>query len=157
MVDRWSRAKDALVTAAAAVADSGCCSDSPGPLAQAVPQVVDALCDDLNLARAVAALNEACARLADRPGVDPRSELESLLAIDGVLGVLGRNGRVGPAAAVSTPEFDASVDRLVAARDAARAARDWVESDRIRAELQSMGVVVVDRPGGSTWSRSPSA
>jgi cysteinyl-tRNA synthetase len=48
---------------------------------------------------------------------------------------------------------DAAVDLLVAERDAARAARDWATSDRIRARLQEMGVVVVDRPGGSTWSR----
>jgi cysteinyl-tRNA synthetase len=43
------------------------------------------------------------------------------------------------------------VDLLVAARDAARARRDWKESDRIRDELAKMGVVLKDTKDGTTW------
>jgi cysteinyl-tRNA synthetase len=34
---------------------------------------------------------------------------------------------------------------------AARAAKDWPTADRIRAELDGMGVVVMDGPQGATW------
>jgi cysteinyl-tRNA synthetase len=40
---------------------------------------------------------------------------------------------------------------LVAAREAARARKDWSESDRIRDELAKMGVVLKDTKDGTTW------
>jgi cysteinyl-tRNA synthetase len=47
----------------------------------------------------------------------------------------------------------AEVERLLAARTAARAAKDWPASDRVRDELARMGVTVKDGPQGPTWSR----
>jgi len=43
------------------------------------------------------------------------------------------------------------IDGLVAARDAARAAKDWSEADRLRAELTALNVEVMDGPAGATW------
>jgi cysteinyl-tRNA synthetase len=43
------------------------------------------------------------------------------------------------------------VDELVAARTAARARKDFGESDRIRDELAAMGVVIKDSKEGTTW------
>jgi cysteinyl-tRNA synthetase len=48
---------------------------------------------------------------------------------------------------------DAEIDALVAARDAARAGRDFAEADRIRAELSAQGVTLEDGPSGTTWHR----
>jgi cysteinyl-tRNA synthetase len=45
----------------------------------------------------------------------------------------------------------AEVDALIAARLAARASKDWAESDRIRDQLTAMGVVLEDGKGGTTW------
>jgi cysteinyl-tRNA synthetase len=45
----------------------------------------------------------------------------------------------------------AVVENLIAARTSARAARNWLESDRIRDELLRMGVVVKDSHEGTTW------
>ena len=45
----------------------------------------------------------------------------------------------------------ARVEQLLAARVEARAAKDWPTADRIRAELDGMGVVVMDGPQGATW------
>ena len=45
----------------------------------------------------------------------------------------------------------AEVEALIAARLAARAGKDWAESDRIRDQLTAMGVVLEDRKGGTTW------
>jgi cysteinyl-tRNA synthetase len=50
---------------------------------------------------------------------------------------------------------DAEVDARIAARTAARARKDFKESDRIRAELAVNGVVLEDKPGGETrWRRA---
>jgi cysteinyl-tRNA synthetase len=46
------------------------------------------------------------------------------------------------------------IDALVAARSAARAVRNFAESDRIRDELAAAGIVLEDGPGGTTWRRA---
>jgi cysteinyl-tRNA synthetase len=43
------------------------------------------------------------------------------------------------------------VTALIAARNAARQAKNFRESDRIRDELAKMGVVVKDAKDGTTW------
>jgi cysteinyl-tRNA synthetase len=45
----------------------------------------------------------------------------------------------------------AKVDALLAERTAARARKDFKESDRIRDELAAMGVVIKDSKDGTTW------
>jgi cysteinyl-tRNA synthetase len=50
---------------------------------------------------------------------------------------------------------DAAVEERIAARAAARRAKNWAESDRIRDELAAAGVLLEDKPGGSTiWRRA---
>jgi cysteinyl-tRNA synthetase len=49
---------------------------------------------------------------------------------------------------------DDEIEDLIAQRINARNQKDWVESDRLRDELAERGVVLEDRPDGSTdWSR----
>ncbi|HET6970448.1 MAG TPA: cysteine--tRNA ligase [Phenylobacterium sp.] len=48
-------------------------------------------------------------------------------------------------------ELKAKVEGLIAARAEARAAKDWPEADRIRAELAALNVEVMDGPTGATW------
>lgn len=47
--------------------------------------------------------------------------------------------------------LSAEQEALIAARDAARKAKNWAESDRLRDELQQLGVLVEDTPQGSKW------
>ena len=50
---------------------------------------------------------------------------------------------------------DAEVDERVEARNSARRAKNWAESDRIRDELAKVGVILEDKPGGvTTWRRA---
>jgi cysteinyl-tRNA synthetase len=50
---------------------------------------------------------------------------------------------------------DVQVEARIAARAAARNAKNWAESDRIRDELVAAGVLLEDKPGGATtWRRA---
>jgi cysteinyl-tRNA synthetase len=54
----------------------------------------------------------------------------------------------------TTKYSDEAVQALVDARAAARVAKNWAESDRLRDELLAAGVLVEDKPGGkATWRR----
>jgi len=153
MVDRWCRAHAGLVASAqsagAAIPDE---SAQAGPFERALSDFTEAICDDLNVARAIAALNEAIAARDDAKSC-PHRERGSLLAMDSVLGVLGRNSPVAGAAPAEDPDFVRRIAELLGRRAAARAAKDWAESDRIRGELTELGVTVKDGPTGATWSR----
>jgi cysteinyl-tRNA synthetase len=46
---------------------------------------------------------------------------------------------------------ETAVNRLISQRNAARALKDFKESDRIRDELAKMGVVLKDSKDGTTW------
>ena len=47
--------------------------------------------------------------------------------------------------------LEVKAKKLVAARNAARKAKNFAESDRIRDELAKMGVVLKDTKDGTTW------
>jgi cysteinyl-tRNA synthetase len=64
---------------------------------------------------------------------------------------VGTGGDGTPEAVMS----DGAIDQLIAARIAARKAKNWAESDRIRDELTKAGVILEDKPGGTTaWRRA---
>ena len=48
-----------------------------------------------------------------------------------------------------------AIQSHIAARAAAKAAKNFAEADRIRADLLSQGIVLEDKPGGITeWRRA---
>ena len=50
---------------------------------------------------------------------------------------------------------DTQVASLMEARDKARQAKDYRAADALRAELQSMGIHLMDSPSGTAWRKSP--
>jgi cysteinyl-tRNA synthetase len=42
------------------------------------------------------------------------------------------------------------IERLIVAREAARKSKNWAQSDRIRAELDAMGIALKDNKDGTT-------
>jgi cysteinyl-tRNA synthetase len=99
----------------------------------------EALADDLSMPTAVVVLNEAV-----RSSAVPDDEKYRLLADwDAVLGLdLERD-------AAKHWEPSDEIRSKIADRDAARDAKDYPTSDRIRAELEAMGLEVMDRPEGT--------
>jgi cysteinyl-tRNA synthetase len=50
---------------------------------------------------------------------------------------------------------DAEIEQHITDRIAARKAKNWAESDRIRDDLVKAGVILEDKPGGTTtWRRA---
>jgi cysteinyl-tRNA synthetase len=99
-------------------------------------QVVDALADDLNTSQAIAELH----RLAGLAKAGDASAAQALHTSLEFLGILS------PASFASRRKQELSADaaRLIDERKAARARKDFKESDRIRDELAAMGVLVKD-------------
>ena len=157
-IDRWSRAHAELVRQAANTpAKFGADNINHGPFARILEQFTVAMCDDLNVARALAAINTAVGESSEVVPADvcAHAELAALERMNGVLAVLQRN--VSPSADLhgdsEVVEFKAKVESLIAARAAARTAKDWAASDRVRDELAAIGVQIKDSAQGTTWTR----
>jgi cysteinyl-tRNA synthetase len=127
---------------------------SAEPLSDVSVDVVAALSDDLNTPQVISALHGL-----HRSG--KKRELRTALGFLGFSGDRNKIGRVaaavGRASGVSTVRgagaaiVAADVEKLIADRTAARARKDFKESDRIRDELAAMGVVIKDSKEGTTW------
>jgi len=103
----------------------------------ASPRIGDAflaaLLDDLNTPQALAEMHKA-----------KDTELAGGL---GLLGFSAVQERIAGKRPTDTPE----IERAIAARTAARTAKNFKESDRIRDELLAKGIVLKDSPTGTTW------
>ncbi|MBM3605819.1 MAG: cysteine--tRNA ligase [Alphaproteobacteria bacterium] len=112
------------------------------PAPSPAPAVIDALCDDLNSAGAIAALHELAAK-GDGAGLLASAHMLGLLMPD-----MGSWAEAGDAAA-------AQIEVLLAARLEARKARDFARADAIRDGFAAAGVEVKDTASGPQWSLAP--
>jgi len=101
--------------------------------------VIEALLDDLNTPQMIAALHS----LRDDA---------SLSASLRLLGFLSESAAQWESRKRQATGIDANeVNRLISERSAARARKDFKESDRIRDQLAAMGVAIKDSKDGTTW------
>jgi cysteinyl-tRNA synthetase len=112
--------------------------------------VREALFDDLNAPEAMAALFtfiRAVNAELDRRGSDVEGLARARAALETADGVLDLVPDViGPSA-----EFANWVEERLEARKHARAERDFVRADVIRAELEGRGIAIEDGPWGTRW------
>jgi cysteinyl-tRNA synthetase len=108
------------------------------------------LFDDLNTPGAFSRLHGMAAILDEKKN-PTRAERAEFKTAANFLGLLESTAT----AWFGSPKLDsglkAKIAALVQARDAARAAKNFAESDRIRDELAAMGVVLKDSKDGTTW------
>jgi cysteinyl-tRNA synthetase len=125
-----------------------------GALGEARAAFGAALDDDLNISEALAALFDLVRDVNRR--IEARSisiadagrALAALRDLDQVLAVLPDPSDEG---------LDDELQALLDERAAARAARDWAASDRLRDTLADRGVMVEDTRDGQRWRRIPQA
>lgn len=120
---------------------------SSGAATELFAQIGDRLDADLDTPGAVAILFDAISRsnaLADAGDEHANKLARAVNAGFGALGLTLRADR---------GVVDAASAELVAARDAARAARDWSRADEIRDELVAAGWTVEDSPHGTVIRR----
>jgi cysteinyl-tRNA synthetase len=141
--DRPREASAGDATAAAALARFNAAMDDDFNTPEALA-VMQGVARDLNSAKAGGA-RESAATLAS-----------ALRTMGKMLGLLQQppaaySKRGVGAAALTDPQ----IEELLAARRAARGAKNFAESDRIRDVLASAGVLIEDKPGGATgWRRA---
>jgi len=142
---------DALLAALASY--RGDCPDDatlPALLDGARAAFEAALDDDLNISPALAAVFELVRELNRRidarsiSTADARRAIEFIRDLDRVLGIV-------PAVEES---LDSELQKLVDDRAAARTARDWAASDRLRTVLAERGILVEDTRDGQRWRRA---
>ncbi len=107
------------------------------------------LADDLNTARSLGVLFEMIREINqvmdqhDLSADDARIGLNFLMEADSVLAILNVDREI----------LAEEIEQLIADRQAARKARNFAESDRIRDHLKAMGIVLEDTREGVRWRR----
>ena len=142
-----------IETAHAEVGDA----DWPAEVQSARSGFVEAMDDDLNAPKAMAAvfsLAGAAERALSATSLnrDSAAIVRSFLEeIDAVLGILDEGGAEEEKSTLN-PELPEPLAQMVQARQRARGSKDWARSDELRDELVAAGVTVTDTPAGPTWT-----
>jgi cysteinyl-tRNA synthetase len=118
----------------------------------------EAMNDDFNTPEAIAALFDLASEVNRTQGDEKLYLASTLKELAGTLNFLQRDptvflqeGSRGGDAGLSAP----AIEEQIAARVAAKLAKDFAKADSIRNSLLEQGVVLEDKPGGITeWRRS---
>lgn len=117
--------------------------------------------DDLNFPGGLAVLFELAKELGTQgnilvhegktkiPPEQLKQQWETLVSLAAVLGFAAE-----PEDKPATGLSDTEIEDLIQKRQEARKAKDFAESDRIRNELQSQGITLIDSKDGTRWHRT---
>ena len=124
----------------AAKGDEGSVRDEVAALVEkGVGGFDEALCDDLNISKALGAvfdLVKEANKLSGVSGAEAKTMIGAIERIDSVLGVLETGGG----------EIPAEIRALAEERKQAKLSKDWARADAIRDEVAGRGFVIEDMP-----------
>ena len=112
---------------------------------------VGALDGDLNTSLAVTAVYDVL-----KAKCNDATKLAALADFDRVLGlqlISAAQALQKKQAQEDSANADPEIDALVAARTAAKKAKNFAEADRIRDELKARGIEIIDTPQGTKWRK----
>ena len=111
-------------------------------------EFIDKLNQDLNTPSAITVLHQIANKLSDSP---EKAQIKAkLLKAGKLLGLFNHTPHQWRTLGVDKE----AVEALIAARRAARQARDYQEADRIRQQLTLMGITLADGVHGTEWRRT---
>jgi len=144
LIEQSRRSLDRLYGALRRAADVAPAGNEPSA------KFLAAIEDDLNTPQAMAELFALASELETGDDAARARAKGELLAGGGLIGFL----QADPDAwfqGGADEALKARIDALIAARVAARQAKDYARADEIRAELTALNVEVMDNPTGATW------
>ena len=118
--------------------------------------VLEALSDDLNISKALAAIDEMVAEANEHLDKNPKDKgFKQIISaninfLTELLGIGGQDAYRWFQQGVSTEDIE-KIERLITKRNEAKKAKDFTTADAIREELNQMGVMVMDTPNGTVW------
>ena len=110
---------------------------------------IESMDNDFNIAPALAALfqfTRRINRIMDRDGLsesDGEKALKAMEQINSVIGIMD----------LETTEQDQDVEDLIEQREQARNNKAWDTADRLRRQLEEMGIEVIDTREGPVWRK----
>ncbi|MBO7206271.1 MAG: cysteine--tRNA ligase, partial [Kiritimatiellae bacterium] len=120
-------------------------AETPEFARKAIEDFTAAVNDDLNIPKAFAALFELV-RETNASGTTAQGVLDAFRRMDEVLGVIFFGKK-------EAEEIPAEIAALLEKRAAARASKNWAESDRLRDEIAAKGWLVKDSKEGQSCTK----
>ncbi len=113
-----------------------------------------ALTGDLNTSLAVTAVYDVLkAKTNDATKLAALADFDRVLSLNLIEAAQKLIEKQKKEAEEEAANADPEIDGLIAARTAAKKAKNFAEADRIRDELKNMGVEIIDTPQGTKWKR----
>ena len=121
-----------------------------------IENVYEALCDDLNTPIALSHIFDAVRiinTVKDKKLTLDTSDYQALVDLfdNIVFGVLGLRDEESEGSK-TMQTIDGLVSMVLEQRKAAKAAKDWATSDRIRDDLKALGILIKDTKEGTEWT-----
>lgn len=154
----WERLNNAAWFVRSRIASAPAGADGNGflsRLVQARTAFTEAMDDDFSAPQAIAVLQDLTRDVNTLLNGEASVGVETLKAIDTIYTELAGDvlGLVSPKQTGSADAARESglIELLIDLRNAARKAKNWAESDRIRNELSALGITLEDRADGTVW------
>lgn len=151
-LDKWYRILDRHSC------ESGNPSSIEIPASAGMTEFIDSLSDDMNLPKAISTIHQMdsedmvyAARLLGFLQQDSEEWFKGKHITNTVKGTI----KVSDSYKVKAISEEESIEKQIDARISAKKAKNWAEADRIRKELADQGIILEDRPDGTTdWRRT---